>query len=141
MGIDLKYLIIGGILVILLVAFGNNPVENARNAREEEKKGKDPLMESIREYNEKNSGGRASTAASTRNNYTSSGGAQSYGGSGFFGSGNNAATEYNAEPRMPGYMYPGGQTPPVSANPAAAASQASGYYPPPVPPENYPAGR
>lgn len=54
MDFNIKYVLIGLVLVILMVAFGNNPVENKRAEREAEAEGKDPLMESIRQYQEEN---------------------------------------------------------------------------------------
>ena len=53
MGIDKKWLIIGGILIVLLVAFGRNPVQEAAKRAELARKGKDPLVEAINEHNTK----------------------------------------------------------------------------------------
>lgn len=51
MDINLKWVAIGGILVILLIAFGRNPVEEGRQRRAEAMKGKDPLVHAIEEHN------------------------------------------------------------------------------------------
>jgi hypothetical protein len=50
---NIKLIIAGVIFLILIVAFGRNPIEEQRQAREAAKVGKDPLVESIHEYNTK----------------------------------------------------------------------------------------
>jgi len=50
-----KLVIVGSVLIILMVLFGNNPVEEARKERELKYKGlDDPLMRAIQDYHEQN---------------------------------------------------------------------------------------
>src|SRR5258708_253214 len=48
--INMKWLVIGGIILVLLIAFGRNPADEAKKRYELSKKGKDPLMQAIEEY-------------------------------------------------------------------------------------------
>jgi hypothetical protein len=50
---NIKWIIIGAVLVLLLVVFGRNPVSEHRKQKAEEMKGKDALVESIKEHNKK----------------------------------------------------------------------------------------
>src|SRR5689334_6227547 len=48
---DRKWLIIGGIVLLVLIGLGRNPISEHRKQRELEKQGKDPLIEAIQEFN------------------------------------------------------------------------------------------
>ena len=153
MVMDIKYLIIGGVLVILLVAFGNNPAENSRKERAEAKKGKDPLMLSIQEYNEKNPRERRASRepevdSRTRRAIENESYRAPYQGSPIPGSDTIAREtpppSFNprqADPAMPSYMYPSGRQPlpsvsvptarpPANATPPASATVANPASPP-----------
>lgn len=136
-GIDIKWLLIGGVVLLLLVAMGNNPVENAKREFEESKKGKDPLMESIREFNEKQSpaGDRTSSGSvDTRISNHSQPLWSDVAGQG------SAYPETNVTPVMPSYMYRDGQQPSQPAEQPQNMGAGNGYYPPP-PAQSYPAAR
>lgn len=124
MELNLKWIIIGLVFVTLMVAFGNNPVENRRKERAEAMKDKDPLMESIREYNEKNTGGTPMGG----NSSFSGGGYDSYGGGYDNEFGGSSASQ--PAPQMPSYMYPQGSQQ-TGAAPAKPPTPANSYYPPP----------
>lgn len=126
MELNWKILLIGGAAIVLLVAFGNNPVENARKAKKEAMKGKDPVLESIREHSEKNAR-RQPAASQPRNSRPAY--PQQPARTGYFGSG---ATGNAGAPDMPDYMYSGGQ-PRGGVQPPPAPASTGGYYPPPAP--------
>jgi hypothetical protein len=119
---NIKWMIIAGIFVVLLVVFGHNPVASRRAAKEASLKGKDRLVESIKEYNTK----------------------PTHFGSSLFGGSKSAAPESDKvvtpAPARPIYPnYPANTTIPQLAAPVGnpqqpAAQQPQGYYPPP--PEN-----
>jgi hypothetical protein len=92
---NVKYIIIGAVLVMLLVAFGRNPIEERRQERLESKKGKDPLMEAINEHNAKPGLG------ASRSRYRS-------------GDFSEQQPVDGSQP-MPGYMYNNGASP-ISPN-------------------------
>jgi hypothetical protein len=48
---SLKWIVIGLVCFILLMAFNRNSLEEQRQAREESMRGKDKLIEAIKEYN------------------------------------------------------------------------------------------
>jgi hypothetical protein len=119
--INMKWLIIGGILVVLLIAFGKNPVAESRKRYEMSKQGKDPLIQSIEEYN------------------------SGKGSKGSFGSRRGGDTTYNpgatyppnpaANPGIPSYMQRNDS--PHITNPYQQPAQPQqppvpdSYYPPP----------
>lgn len=129
---NMKLMILGGILVIAMVMFGNNPVEEARKKEQEKYKGiDDPLIKAITEYNEEN------PMKAARGNGLDE---------------NGRPTRY-----MPNYMYPPehynanttnqyyngnamtNSMPPAqnnTANQNTQTQQRSGYYPPPPLPKN-----
>jgi hypothetical protein len=124
---NMKWVIIGAILVVLLVAFGRNPVEEKRERAEREMQGKDPLIHAIEEHNKK--GGTHS----------------SFGGGGAIRPGMGSPQAIgtpsglaNPTPQNPYFDYRANPaTPPTPAAPAArpampAQPQGGGYYPPPA---------
>lgn len=143
---NIKLLLIGVVVIILLVAFGRNPMEERRKEKAESMKGKDMLVESIKEHNSKrrmpkmgsNSGGMLGNRSSVNQG--------------------GAPARTRSSPQYPSYlMKPDaaggssayGQNPftrlPSSRNAPGDAStgdaqdqstpQSSGYYPPPPLPE------
>lgn len=143
---NIKLLLVGVVVIVLLVAFGRNPMEERRKEKAESMKGKDMLVESIKEHNSKrrmpkmgsNSGGILGTRSS--------------------GSTGGAPARTRTSPQYPSYlMKPDaadgsaayGQNPFTRAPSSRAASggasasgaqdqntpQSSSYYPPPPLPE------
>lgn len=113
--LNIKWIIIGVIFLILVVAFGRNPVQERREAREEAKKGKDMLVESINEHNS----GRRTTKLDALN----------FGGDGDSEIGAKARSRRVVAPAAPGGDV---RRPVRPADPADnTASEPQGYYPPP----------
>lgn len=121
MQINPKWLIIGGILILLLVAFGRNPVSEAHKRLELSKKGKDPLIEAIQEHNAKNSTG---TMSSLREGSISPPPVPTYSGNSNIPSYMMRSPQEFTQPGYPAnpYQAPNTQQP--------AAPNADSYYPP-----------
>ena len=124
-GINIKFILIGAVLVILLVVFGGNkhvdPAQRKRDAAIAA--GKDPLVEAIEEHN--NPSGHGLGALSSMLGRGSS--------SGLLGAQGSSASGYNQQRPM-GYN-------PNNANQQAYPQQTGAppvdsYYPPPPLPAN-----
>jgi hypothetical protein len=122
MRIDMKWLIIGAVVFIIVIALGRNPIKEAREAREEAKKGGDPLIQAIEEHNA-NSGMRSTFSPQMQEGPGAS--IASPSGSSNFGNTRSAPPDYMIRPEGRGnYEY---QPPVVRSTPPDSNS----YYPPP----------
>ncbi len=125
-----KFVLIGIVLVVLMVAFGRNPVEEAKQDREAALRGRDPLVAAIEEHNAK---GRNRTWRGMDFGAGGTSGAQSPSHTrGNMGAGGIYQPPANAS------MYPNRETnlaPPGTALPAPAPGAQQDYYPPPPLPE------
>ncbi|MFW0776579.1 MAG: hypothetical protein ACN2B6_02530 [Rickettsiales bacterium] len=131
----MKLVVIVGAVLVLLVAFGRNPVEEGRDRRAKAMEGKNPLVHAIQEHN----------SDSNKMGFSRNGKNMSYG--------NNRGTRGTGAKNLPSGAIKVGSnkrsrrtqnrstmygTPPSVTNPAPSGSiqqSGGGYYPPPAPPE------
>ncbi|MDE3015668.1 MAG: hypothetical protein KGI29_01935 [Pseudomonadota bacterium] len=118
-------IIVAVLLIVLMVAFGHNPIEDAREDRAAALAGKDPLIEAIDEHNKLQGGVPAmlnNPGYSTVNPYV-----------------NQANPGVADHAGLPVYLQQGRQNPYARANPyhssrpmpASPPPAQNGYYPPP----------
>lgn len=118
-------IVIAILFVILMVAFGRNPVEEAREERAKALVGKDPLINAIEEHNKKAGGitgfgamGEGAPSMPTYQNPQGSMPTQPYTGQ---------------PPNYPGYMMKDGQPRNYQQPQTPAAPSQDNYYPPAAP--------
>jgi len=116
-----KWVWIGALLVILLIAFGRNPIEEGRQERKRQMKGKDPLVHAIEEHNKEDKN-RFTIDRFNRGNY----------GDAPPGAENVTNQQYRYAPYNPQQPFTQPQAPVEQQQP-----QAPGYYPPPPEPDGY----
>jgi len=128
---NMKLILIGAVFIVLLVAFGRNPVEEGRERRAKAMEGKDPLIHAIQEHNSENKtgsrGGRKFSPRGPRGT-----GAKNM-PSGAVRVGDNKKNNiYRTQNRATMYGAPPTPTGTQTAPTPSIQNSQGGYYPPPA---------
>lgn len=118
----MKHWIIIGIFAILMVGMGRNPVEEAREAKQEKLQGKDPLIHAIQEHNRKSGAFTWQSSPSHTTGYSTNTGTGSTGASTY---------QYPRYMMPPERQYPRPRKTQQQAPTNQQAPTGNSYYPPP----------